>query len=85
MKIYDKNILKIDSILSLKSFYDLQYNFLNFSSNVRLDLYERLDMCTKSPNKSSYLDINNGHYRTNQTFIVELGFLGVHSDEDHQK
>jgi hypothetical protein len=23
-------------------------------------------------------------YRTKQTFIVELGFLGVHSDEDHQ-
>ena len=24
-------------------------------------------------------------YRTNQTFIVELGFLGVHSNEDHQR
>ena len=31
------------------------------------------------------LDINDGHYRTKQTFIVELGFLGVHSDEDHQR
>ena len=38
-----------------------------------------------SPNKSSYLDMNIGHYRTNQAFIVELGFLGVHSDEDHQR
>ena len=28
-----------------------------------------------------YLDINYGLYRTNQTFIVELGFLGVRSDE----
>jgi hypothetical protein len=24
-------------------------------------------------------------YRTNQTFIAELGFLWVHSDEDHQR
>jgi hypothetical protein len=31
------------------------------------------------------LDINYGHYRTKQTFIVELGFPGVHSDEDHQR
>ena len=30
------------------------------------------------------MDINDDLYRTNQTFIVELGFLGVHSDEDHQ-
>ena len=32
--------------------------------------------------KRRYLDINDGLYRT---FIVELGFLGVHSDEDHQR
>ena len=25
------------------------------------------------------------HYRTKQAFIVELRFLGVHSDEDHQR
>ena len=31
---------------------------------------------------SGYFDINDG---TNQSFIVELGFLGVPSDEDHQK
>ena len=24
------------------------------------------------------------HYVTNQSFIVELGFLGVHSDEDQR-
>ena len=24
-------------------------------------------------------------YGTNQSFIVELGFLGVHSEEDHQR
>jgi hypothetical protein len=44
-----------------------------------------LDLFTKRPNKRRYLDINDGHYRTNQTFMVELGFLGVHSDEDHQR
>ena len=31
------------------------------------------------------MDINYGLFRTKQTFIVELGFLGVHSDEDHQR
>ena len=35
--------------------------------------------------KRRYLDINYGHYRTKQTFIVELRFLGVHSDEDKQR
>ena len=50
-----------------------------------MDLDERLDLCTERANKSSYLDINNGHYRTNKAFIVELGFLGVHSDEDRQR
>ena len=83
--IYDNNILKIDSKLSLTGFFDLLYNFFKFSSDVRLDLHERFDLCTKCANKSSYLNINNGHYRTNQTFIVELGFLGVHSDEDRQR
>ena len=32
-----------------------------------------------------YLDINEGLYRTNQKCIVELGFLGVHTDEDQRK
>ncbi|CDQ63233.1 unnamed protein product [Oncorhynchus mykiss] len=32
-----------------------------------------------------YLDINGGLYGTNQSFIVDLGFLGVHADEDHQR
>ena len=50
-----------------------------------MDLHESLDLCTKRANKSTYLDINNGHYRTNQAFTVELGFLGVHSDEDRQR
>ena len=31
LKIYDKNILKIDSILRLTCFYDMQRNFLTFS------------------------------------------------------
>ena len=31
------------------------------------------------------MDINDEPYRTNQTFIVELGCLGVHSDEDPQR
>ena len=44
-----------------------------------------LDLFTKRPNKRRYLDITDGHYRTNQTFMVELGFLGVHSDEDNQR
>ena len=34
---------------------------------------------------SDYLDINDGLYGTNQSFIVELGFLGVPSYEDHQR
>jgi hypothetical protein len=34
-----------------------------------------LDIYTKRANKRRYLDINNGHYRTKQTFIVDLGFL----------
>ena len=29
--------------------------------------------------------LNYGLYGTNQSFIVELGFLGVPSDEDHQR
>ena len=41
-------------------------------------------MGLKARTKRRYLDINDGHYRTNQTFIVELGFLGVHSDEDQR-
>ena len=53
--------------------------------NILSARFVRLDLFTKRANKSSYLDINDGHYRTKQTFIVELGFLGVHSDEDHQK
>ena len=44
-----------------------------------------LDLFTKRANKRRYLDINDGLYRTKQTFIVELGFLGVHSDEDPQR
>ena len=44
-----------------------------------------LDLFTKRANKSNYLDINDGHYRTKQTFIVEVGVLGVHSDENQQK
>ena len=84
MNIYVKNILKIDSIISLTGFYGLLYNFWNFSSDVLLDLHARLDLLTKRPNKRIYLGINDGHYRTNQAFIVDLGFMGVHSDEDHQ-
>ena len=30
--IYDNNILKIDSLLNLTSLFDLEYNFLKFSS-----------------------------------------------------
>ena len=67
----------IDSVLSLKCF--------KFLSEEMVDQHQRLDRCTKRTNKSSYLDINNGHYRTNQAFIVKLGFLGVHSDEDHHQ
>ena len=44
-----------------------------------------VDYWTEHANKRSYFDINDGHYRTKQTFIVELGFPGVHSDEDHQR
>ena len=32
LDIYDNNILKIDSLLSLTSLFDLEYNFLKFSS-----------------------------------------------------
>ena len=59
-------------------------DLLNLSSDVRRDLNALLDLFTKHPNKRRYLDITDGHYRTNKTFMVELGFLGVHSDEDHQ-
>ena len=41
----------------------------------------RLNVFTKRPNKISYLDINDGLYGINQTFFVELGFLGVHSSK----
>ena len=43
-----------------------------------------VDYWTERANKRSYFDINYGHYRTKQTLIVELGFLGVHSDEDQR-
>ena len=84
LDIYHNNILKIDSLLSLTSLFDLLYNLLKFV-RVPLHLRERLDMCTKHASKSSYLDISNGHYRTKQRFIVELGFLALHSDEDNQR
>jgi hypothetical protein len=42
-------------------------------------------LCTERPNKRSYFDIYDGHYRTEQAFTMGLGFLGVHSDEDHQR
>ena len=32
LDIYDNNILKIDSLLSLTSLFDLEYNFLKFLS-----------------------------------------------------
>ena len=56
-----------------------------FELFVRRDLNALLDLFTKRPNKRRYLDITDGHYQTNQTFMVELGFLGVHSEEDNQK
>ena len=34
---------------------------------------------------NKWLDINYGLYGTNQSFLAELGFLGVPSDEDHQR
>ena len=42
-------------------------------------------LCTERANKRSYFEINYVHYRTEQALIVDLGFLGVHSDEDHQR
>ena len=59
---------------------------MTFRLNFRLDLPARCEfgLCTKRA-KRRYLDINHGLYQTNQTFIVELGFLGVHSNEDHQR
>ena len=50
-----------------------------------MDLHARLDLFTKRPNKGRYLDINDELYQTNQKCIVELGILGVHSDEDDQR
>jgi hypothetical protein len=44
-----------------------------------------MNLDLKARTKRRYLDINDGLYRTKQTFIVDLGFLGVHSDEDHQR
>ena len=55
--------------------------FWAFRPTFRLDLHARLDLFTKRPNKRSYYEL----YRTNQTFVVELGFMGVHSDEDYQR
>jgi hypothetical protein len=37
LKLYVKNILMIDSVLSLKHFFDLYYNFLKFLSDVTLN------------------------------------------------
>ena len=42
-------------------------------------------LCTERPNKRRYFGIYYGHYRTEQAFIMDLGFMGVHSDEDHQR
>ena len=59
---------------------------MTFHLNFRLDLPARrqFGLCTKRANQRC-LDINYGLYGTNQKCIVKLGFLGVHSDEDHQK
>ena len=35
--------------------------------------------------KRRYLDINMDVILTKQTFLVEVGVLGVHSDEDQQR
>jgi hypothetical protein len=42
-------------------------------------------LCTERANKMSYFEINDVHYRTEQALILDLGFPGVHSDEDHQR
>ena len=42
-----------------------------------------LDYWAKRTNKKEVFGHKDELYRTSQTFIVELGFLGVHSDEDH--
>ena len=39
----------------------------------------------KAPMQTEIFGYKYELYRTKQTFIVELGFLGVHSDEDHQR
>ena len=44
-----------------------------------------VDYWTELANKMSYFEINGVHYQTEQALIVDLGFLGVHSDEDHQR
>ena len=58
---------------------------MTFGLNFCLDLPARrgFRLCTDRVNQKE--DINDGLYGTNQTFIVELGFLGVYSDEDLQR
>jgi hypothetical protein len=43
-----------------------------------------LDYWIEHANKKAVFGHKDELYRTNQKCIVELGFLGVHSDEDHQ-
>ena len=44
-----------------------------------------LDYWAERANNKKVFGHKDEPFRTNQTFIVELGFLGVHSDEDHQR
>ena len=82
LDIYENNILKIDSLLSLTSLFELEYNFLKFSSEFA---WTSASFWTNRASKSSYLDTSNGHYGTKQQFIVELGLLALHSDERSSK
>ena len=83
MLLYENNILKIDSLLSLTSLFDLEYIFLKFSCELSwtsVSFWAReLKVVANAANWTLVLDIME------KKRFVELGLLALHSDERSSK
>ena len=85
LDIYDNSILKIDSLLSLTSLFDLEYNFLKFSSEFAWTSASfwtcELNVLAKVAYWTLVMDI----MEQNNDLLQQLGFLALHSDERSSK
>ena len=81
---YDYNILMIDSVVSLTSFFDLEYTFRKFSCKLSWTRSQFFGTWAESDSKCFYLDTVFEIMEQNK-IVVELGLLGLHSDERSSK